>query len=220
MRSRLIVELSTHEKRQLELAQQIAELESAAIGPKDWTLLGEATSRARPENSLLEEDLDFEQVAKVVPVITEERVLSLEEMIKKRIIDVSQVHLTTHLPCSFPMPPSWLSCTSFKLDSLEHHSPQNNFDSTVRVRAYEPTPFLPSRYLELQDKQSTKSLAEIYEDEYQAAAAGTAVRDPRDEKLSKEHAEIEKVWGEICYKLDALSSLNFVPKAVSRCFFF
>jgi U3 small nucleolar RNA-associated protein MPP10 len=62
------------------LAKQIAELEGQAIGPKDWTLLGEASSRARPENSLLEEDLDFEQVGKVVPV---------EEMIKKRIIDVS-----------------------------------------------------------------------------------------------------------------------------------
>lgn len=85
----LIADLSTHEKQQLALAKQIAELESEAIGPKDWTLLGEATSRARPENSLLEEDLDFEQVAKVVPVITEERVQSLEDMIKKRIIDVS-----------------------------------------------------------------------------------------------------------------------------------
>lgn len=81
--------LSTHEKQQLALAKQIAELEGQAIGPKDWTLLGEASSRARPENSLLEEDLDFEQVGKVVPVITDEVVQSLEEMIKKRIIDVS-----------------------------------------------------------------------------------------------------------------------------------
>jgi hypothetical protein len=78
-----------HEKQQLALAKQIAELEGQAIGPKDWTLLGEASSRARPENSLLEEDLDFEQVGKVVPVITDEVVQSLEEMIKKRIIDVS-----------------------------------------------------------------------------------------------------------------------------------
>lgn len=71
------------------MAEQIAELESEAIGPKDWTLLGEATSRARPENSLLEEVLDFEQMGKVVPVITEETVKSLEDMIKARIIDVS-----------------------------------------------------------------------------------------------------------------------------------
>ncbi|RSH81820.1 uncharacterized protein EHS24_008012 [Apiotrichum porosum] len=168
--------LSTHERRQRELADQIAQLESEAIGPKDWTLMGEASARARPENSLLEENLDFEHVAKVVPVITEESVATLEELIKKRILD-------------------------------------NNFDSPERVRAYEPTPFLPSRFFELQDTQSTKSLAQIYEDDFQAKVAGGAAKDPRDEKLRKEHDEIENLWGEICYKLDALSSLNFVPKA-------
>jgi U3 small nucleolar RNA-associated protein MPP10 len=85
----------------------------------------------------------------------------------------------------------------------------------VRVRAYEPTPFLPSRYFDLQDTQSSKSLAQIYEDEYQAAAVGGEVADLRDVKLHKEHEEIDKIWGEVCYKLDALSSLNFVPKQVS-----
>ena len=80
--------MSTHERRQLAIAKQIAELEQEAIGPKDWTLLGEASSRARPENSLLEEDLDFEQVGKVVPVVTDDTVKTLEEMIKTRIRDV------------------------------------------------------------------------------------------------------------------------------------
>lgn len=89
----LILAMSTHEKRQAALAKQIAELESEAVGPKDWTLLGEATARARPENSLLEEHLDFEHVGKVVPVVTEETVKTLEEMIKKRIIEVSLIHL-------------------------------------------------------------------------------------------------------------------------------
>jgi len=80
--------MSTFEKRQKALADQIAQYEQEAVGPKDWTLLGEASSRARPENSLLEEDLDFEHVRKVTPVITEEVVKSLEELIKKRILDV------------------------------------------------------------------------------------------------------------------------------------
>ncbi|KAK8869509.1 hypothetical protein IAR55_000074 [Kwoniella newhampshirensis] len=167
--------LSAHEKRQQALAQEIAQLEAEAIGPKDWTLLGEASSKARPENSLLEENLDFEQMGKVVPVITEDSVKSLEEVIKARILD-------------------------------------NNFDSPIRVRAYDPTPFLPSRYFELQDTQSSKSLAQIYEEDYQAAASGSKTKDPRDEKLRKDHEEIDNIWGEICYKLDALSSLNFVPK--------
>lgn len=81
--------LSSHEKRMLALREQISSLEQENIGPKDWTLLGEATSKARPENSLLEENLDFEHTGKVVPLVTEEKVLSLEEMIKKRILDVS-----------------------------------------------------------------------------------------------------------------------------------
>lgn len=81
--------LSTHEKRTLALQEQIAAFEQENVGKKDWTLLGEATAKARPENSLLEETLDFEHSGKVVPLVTEEKVLSLEEMIKKRILDVS-----------------------------------------------------------------------------------------------------------------------------------
>lgn len=112
----------------------------------------------------------------MVPTITEESVASLEELIKKRILD-------------------------------------NNFDSVVRVRAYDPTPFLPSRFFELDDKQSAKSLAQIYEDDYTTAASGGKKVDVRDAKLQSEHDEIDRLWGEISYKLDALSSLNFVPKA-------
>jgi len=49
--------------------------------------MGEATSRIRPHNSLLEEDLEFERVMKAVPVITEEIVSGLEERIKARILE-------------------------------------------------------------------------------------------------------------------------------------
>lgn len=97
-------ELSTHEKTQQALRRQIAELEQQVIGPKDWTLMGEASAKSRPENSLLEEDLDFEQVGKVVPVVTEESVKTLEDMIKIRIRDVS----------GFSPSPSWnVSCVFF-----------------------------------------------------------------------------------------------------------
>ena len=78
-------------------------------------------------------------------------------------------------------------------------------------------PFLPSRFFELNDQKSSKGLAEIYEDEYTAAATGTS-GDDRDGKLKKEHEEIERIWNNICYKLDALSNAHFTPKAV-RFFF-
>lgn len=70
-----------------ELKEQIAELESENVGQKSWTLMGEADARGRPQNSLLEEDLEFERNMKPTPVITEEAVHSLEELIKARILE-------------------------------------------------------------------------------------------------------------------------------------
>lgn len=81
--------LSNHERRQARIAAQIKELENENVGPKDWTLLGEARSKARPKDSLLENDLEFDVTAKVVPAMTEERIISIEDLIKKRILDVS-----------------------------------------------------------------------------------------------------------------------------------
>ncbi|TEB35007.1 Mpp10 protein [Coprinellus micaceus] len=80
-------DLTTHERRMAELKDQIAELELENVGQRSWTLMGEADARARPQNSLLEEDLEFERTMKPTPVITEEAVHSLEELIKIRILE-------------------------------------------------------------------------------------------------------------------------------------
>ena len=169
--------MSTYEKRMAALREEIASLEAENVGKKDWTLMGEATSKSRPQNSLLEEDLEFERVMKSVPVITEEVVHSLEERIKSRILE-------------------------------------NQFDDVVRRRPVDDKPFLPSRFFELQDTKSKQSLAEIYEDEYTAARSGGVAGEDRDGKLKKEHDEIEKLWENICSKLDALCNAHFTPKAV------
>ncbi|EJU03100.1 Mpp10 protein [Dacryopinax primogenitus] len=79
--------LSTHEKRLAALSEQISALEAENVAKKDWTLMGEAGARTRPVNSLLEEDLDFEHTGRQVPVVTEETTHTLEELIKKRILD-------------------------------------------------------------------------------------------------------------------------------------
>jgi U3 small nucleolar RNA-associated protein MPP10 len=62
-------------------------LEAENVSKKHWTLMGEATSRIRPHNSLLEEDLEFERVMKAVPIITEEVVSGLEDRIRERILE-------------------------------------------------------------------------------------------------------------------------------------
>ncbi|SCZ90662.1 BZ3500_MvSof-1268-A1-R1_Chr1-3g02133 [Microbotryum saponariae] len=170
--------LSRHERRLLQLSSQIASLEAENVGPKKWATLGEAQARNRPANSLLEEDLEFERMGKVVPVITEETTKSIEDLIKKRILD-------------------------------------NQFDDVERRRAVDPHAFLPSRFMELQDTKSNKSLAEIYEDDYQSARAketGEKVVHEIDAALEAKHQDIEELFDDLAAKLDALSNARFTPK--------
>ncbi|CAO1624037.1 unnamed protein product [Parajaminaea phylloscopi] len=79
--------VSAHERRLTQLQAEIKRLESENVGTKDWTLTGEASSRSRPKDSLLEQDLDFEQSARPTPTITVEKSEALEELIKRRILE-------------------------------------------------------------------------------------------------------------------------------------
>lgn len=72
----------------MALSSQIAALEAENVGTKNWATKGEAKSRDRPVNSLLDEDLEYERMGKVVPVITEESTKTIEDLIKKRILEV------------------------------------------------------------------------------------------------------------------------------------
>ncbi|GLD67602.1 U3 small nucleolar ribonucleoprotein protein MPP10, partial [Lates japonicus] len=78
---------SSFEKRQEKMSQKIEELEKAALTEKPWQLSGEVTAQSRPENSMLEEDVEFEQVSRMAPATTEETTLQLEDIIKQRIKD-------------------------------------------------------------------------------------------------------------------------------------
>jgi len=81
--------ISAYEKRKAVFKEQVTRLEQENIQDKEWMYLGEASAKNRPKNSLLEvsEELDVERSTKPVPVVTEERTRSLEEIIKQRIID-------------------------------------------------------------------------------------------------------------------------------------
>lgn len=83
--------LSTFEKMQRKLQSQIAKLEEENVARKNWTMMGEAKASARPLNSLLEEDLEFDRGAKPVPVITREITETLEDLIRNRIKNVSSL---------------------------------------------------------------------------------------------------------------------------------
>ncbi|KAI6036079.1 U3 small nucleolar ribonucleoprotein complex, subunit Mpp10 [Pisolithus microcarpus] len=80
-------DMTTHERRMAALQEQIKQLEAENVSKKDWVLMGEASSKSRPRDSLLQEDLEFDRIAKSVPIVTEEVVAGLEERIKARIKD-------------------------------------------------------------------------------------------------------------------------------------
>jgi len=66
--------------------KKIESLEKQLTSDKPWQLKGEASAHLRPVNSLLFEDVNYQQRVKA-PTITIETTEALEEMIKQRIKD-------------------------------------------------------------------------------------------------------------------------------------
>ncbi|QCD81057.1 U3 small nucleolar RNA-associated protein MPP10 [Vigna unguiculata] len=95
---------SAHEKQLEKIQSKIEQMEKANIEPKTWTMQGEVTAAKRPKNSALEVDLDFEHNVRPAPVITEEVTASIEDMIKKRIIEglFNDVQRLSKLPSKAP----------------------------------------------------------------------------------------------------------------------
>lgn len=78
---------STFERQQERLRRVISGMEEENLAAKPWMLQGEVTAQARPLNSLLEHDVEFEHAGRPAPIITEEVTDSLENLIKQRIRD-------------------------------------------------------------------------------------------------------------------------------------
>ncbi|KAL9095734.1 MAG: hypothetical protein Q9165_002166 [Trypethelium subeluteriae] len=67
---------------------------------------------------------------------------------------------------------------------------------------------------ELDDTKPAQGLAEEYEQEHLRRTDPNYV-DARDEKLKKEHQEIESLWKDVSARLDALTNWHYKPKPVA-----
>nr|XP_045609475.1 U3 small nucleolar ribonucleoprotein protein MPP10-like [Procambarus clarkii] len=76
---------STFEMERERELKVIETLEEANTSEKPWYLRGEAVSADRPENSALEEHMEYDIVARQRPVITEDTTSQVEKLIMSRI---------------------------------------------------------------------------------------------------------------------------------------
>ncbi|XP_048000485.1 U3 small nucleolar ribonucleoprotein protein MPP10 [Leguminivora glycinivorella] len=78
---------SDFEHRQDRLKQTINRLEEKMLKEAPWQLKGEVDAIKRPQNSLLEEVVDFDLTSRPPPIITEQTTVTLEDIIRQRIKD-------------------------------------------------------------------------------------------------------------------------------------
>lgn len=88
------------------------------------------------------------------------------------------------------------------------------FDEVIRRRPDSETVPLNVRRgaFELDDSKPQQSLAEMYEEEHIKATNPDTYMSKADDKLKKQHQEIELLWKDVSVKLDALSSWHYKPK--------
>lgn len=78
---------SNFERQNNEMRNEISKLEKEMLTEKPWQLKGEVDAAKRPQNSLLEEYVDFESGKRPGPLFTEEVAKRIEHIIVERIKD-------------------------------------------------------------------------------------------------------------------------------------
>ncbi|AJR60172.1 Mpp10p [Saccharomyces cerevisiae YJM195] len=110
-----------------------------------------------------------------------------------------------------PVPVITSEVTESLEDMIRRRIQDSNFDDLQRRTLLDITRKSQRPQFELSDVKSSKSLAEIYEDDYTRAEDESAL----SEELQNAHSEISELYANLVYKLDVLSSVHFVPKPAS-----
>ncbi|CAI4043801.1 hypothetical protein SKDZ_10G2070 [Saccharomyces kudriavzevii ZP591] len=111
-----------------------------------------------------------------------------------------------------PVPVITSEVTESLEDMIRRRIQDSNFDDLQRRTLLDVSRKSQRPQFELSDIKSSKSLAEIYEDDY----ARTGDESALSEELKKAHSEISELYTNLVYKLDVLSSIHFIPKPASN----
>jgi len=113
-----------------------------------------------------------------------------------------------------PVPVITEEATQSLEDIIKQRIADNAFDDVEKkLDAHSLLPsFDPNRHEDISDEKSKKSLAEVYEAEYQKQVGSSIAGTEKEITLNKSHAEIDALFKTLCTNLDALSNWHYVPK--------
>jgi len=95
-------------------------------------------------------------------------------------------------------------------DIIKQRVLDQNWDDVIRKFAVNET--AQKEQVELSMEKSKEGLGEIYEKEFMKNAMGFE----ENEEMRKDQEEIEAMFKNLCWKLDALSNFHFTPKPIVR----
>lgn len=178
---------SEFEKSQFLLQKKIQNAERELLHPHNvhWQLSGETTGDVRPENSLLGEHLQYDQVTKPAPMITEDTTKTIEDLIKQRIKDKA-------------------------FDDVVRKIKPNEQPFEFRRRILLDSEKSKAGLAEVYEKEYLKKQQQLSEQQDGANLSSFAAAGEVEENENRK--DIRRMMRSLFRKLDALSSFHFTPK--------
>eukprot|EP00948_MAST-09A_sp_MAST-9A-sp1_P002460 g2460.t1 len=176
--------LSGNNSGSMDVLDQLNQLEQEALAPKAWHLMGEATGKARPKDSLLDIDLEAPQTSSTKvdaeQLTTAEATVSLEEMIKERIANE-----VWDDPIRRTEAEMLQNQRKTKGDDVENDGDDGKLG-----------------------EKSSIGLGDVYANEYAEKVLGYS---QQSEKFAMIEKQVKGIWEGLSQRLDALANFHYTP---------
>ncbi|ORM40614.1 U3 small nucleolar ribonucleoprotein MPP10 [Babesia sp. Xinjiang] len=187
------------EQDSAEEDDQISKVEKDLIAQKHWSLMGEATARKRPRNSLLDLDLELPQNSSFIHAeytgevdgTTEDDNMGLEENQDVPVEIIIQQRIKAEV-----------------FDNVERKvALEDQLEAIERLKQKRNKMNLEGG--EIDFNKSKLGLGDVYAKRYQEMFMATDQLDSHKQKLTED-------FGKLMFKLDSLCNYHMVPKRVSE----